>query len=234
MKDAVRKILSFAIMAFIPLVATQHTHATSLIGFDGIVTEVTQPAGVPDPGLFSVGDLLNGSYTFDASTLRTDSLATLGIYSYIDADVEFSLGGEIGSSPEAVSAYGDNTRGFDPAKNPIARDLFQWFARQEMGLVLSGLGDWYLIDFDIILEDFSNSAVPPGSPGNFLVDPVDVSLFPSNRFVLSFCAGNCEVDHFEVRGSIESFSVVPIPAAVWLFGSGLVGLIGIARRKNTA
>lgn len=27
---------------------------------------------------------------------------------------------------------------------------------------------------------------------------------------------------------------VPLPAAVWLFGSGLLGLIGIARRKNTA
>ena len=24
---------------------------------------------------------------------------------------------------------------------------------------------------------------------------------------------------------------VPVPAAVWLFGSGLIGLIGIARRK---
>lgn len=29
-----------------------------------------------------------------------------------------------------------------------------------------------------------------------------------------------------------SVSSVPIPAAVWLFGSGLVGLIGIARRKK--
>jgi len=27
---------------------------------------------------------------------------------------------------------------------------------------------------------------------------------------------------------------IPVPAALWLFGSGLVGLIGIARRKNTA
>jgi hypothetical protein len=25
---------------------------------------------------------------------------------------------------------------------------------------------------------------------------------------------------------------VPVPAAVWLFGSGLLGLIGVARRKN--
>ena len=27
--------------------------------------------------------------------------------------------------------------------------------------------------------------------------------------------------------------VVPVPAAVWLFGSGLIGLIGVARRKKT-
>ncbi len=29
-----------------------------------------------------------------------------------------------------------------------------------------------------------------------------------------------------------SVSAVPIPAAVWLFGSGLIGLIGLARRKK--
>lgn len=27
-------------------------------------------------------------------------------------------------------------------------------------------------------------------------------------------------------------SVIPVPAAVWLFGSGLIGLIGVARRKK--
>lgn len=29
-----------------------------------------------------------------------------------------------------------------------------------------------------------------------------------------------------------TFSPVPVPAAVWLFGSGLIGLAGVARRKN--
>lgn len=29
-------------------------------------------------------------------------------------------------------------------------------------------------------------------------------------------------------------AAVPVPAAVWLFGSGLLGLVGIARRKKTA
>jgi hypothetical protein len=28
------------------------------------------------------------------------------------------------------------------------------------------------------------------------------------------------------------YAVVPVPAAVWLFGSGLLGLIGMSRRKN--
>jgi len=30
---------------------------------------------------------------------------------------------------------------------------------------------------------------------------------------------------------LGAVAVVPVPAAVWLFGSGLIGLIGIARRK---
>jgi len=31
-----------------------------------------------------------------------------------------------------------------------------------------------------------------------------------------------------------SYSAVPVPAAVWLFGSGLLGLVGMARRKKAA
>lgn len=33
---------------------------------------------------------------------------------------------------------------------------------------------------------------------------------------------------------VAHVSLVPVPAAVWLFGSGLIGLIGIARRKKAA
>ena len=32
----------------------------------------------------------------------------------------------------------------------------------------------------------------------------------------------------------DNTSVIPVPAAVWLFGSGLLGLVGVARRKKKA
>lgn len=51
-----------------------------------------------------------------------------------------------------------------------------------------------------------------------------------------------DLDPFDLNGvsSVKSFNaiadtgfaVVPVPAAVWLFGSGLLGLVGLARRKR--
>jgi hypothetical protein len=39
-------------------------------------------------------------------------------------------------------------------------------------------------------------------------------------------------DYIRVLTDFSPGAVVPIPAAAWLFGSGLLGLIGIARRKK--
>jgi hypothetical protein len=36
------------------------------------------------------------------------------------------------------------------------------------------------------------------------------------------------------RAQFQAVTPVPLPAAVWLFGSGLLGLIGVSRRKKTA
>ena len=47
------------------------------------------------------------------------------------------------------------------------------------------------------------------------------------------CCGNGFKDQHFSSGSISPvISSVPVPAAAWLFGSGLLGLVGIARRKK--
>ena len=79
----------------------------------------------------------------------------------------------------------------------------------------------------------------------------NITLFDDDQFVLAITDG---IDWFEPLSWFEispgsniyeiTFSnglvtsidavptLVPVPAAVWLFGSGLIGLIGIARRKT--
>lgn len=39
---------------------------------------------------------------------------------------------------------------------------------------------------------------------------------------------------FNAQFNLTAAGLVPVPAAVWLFGSGLLGLVGVARRKKAA
>jgi hypothetical protein len=38
---------------------------------------------------------------------------------------------------------------------------------------------------------------------------------------------------WHLEGSVENVSAVPVPAAAWLFGSGLIAIFGISRRKTS-
>ncbi len=49
--------------------------------------------------------------------------------------------------------------------------------------------------------------------------------------VQSYILGDLELT---VNGTLETISAVPLPAAVWLFASGLLGLAGVGRRRSTA
>ncbi len=56
---------------------------------------------------------------------------------------------------------------------------------------------------------------------NLTPNPLVISYYESNPY------GSGEVD-FELY-----ISQVPLPSAIWLFGSGLVGLLGLSNRKRT-
>ena len=65
-------------------------------------------------------------------------------------------------------------------------------------------------------------AVPPPSSGPINITASDLSIATGGW-------GNLPVDFI---GATVNTSAVPVPAAAWLFGSGLIGLVGIARRKT--
>lgn len=73
------------------------------------------------------------------------------------------------------------------------------------GIALGGSLGGFTVQFDYL---------PSGTPGSQvfnIVDPLTFATLDSGQTVLA---------------------AVPIPTAIWLFGSGLLGLIGIARSKK--
>ena len=99
------------------------------------------------------------------------------------------------------------------ANDPAAADLLAFLGcTQFCGTVNAtgrGFADW----------DGSQTVRPNYHTSGLGAGAATVSLFSLNKDLLDATAG-----HFLVKA-------VPVPAAVWLFGSGLLGLIGIARRK---
>ena len=66
------------------------------------------------------------------------------------------------------------------------------------------------------------------APGSFTFDAT-----PGEYFVSFFGFADASTSSQLGQYGIE-ISQVPVPAAAWLFGSGLVALIGLSRRKKAA
>lgn len=46
--------------------------------------------------------------------------------------------------------------------------------------------------------------------------------------------GSVDIIHFDHLAIGSSPSAVPVPAAVWLFGTALIGFVGLSRRRKVA
>jgi hypothetical protein len=91
------------------------------------------------------------------------------------------------------------------------------FATQtfETGFILDDFSDIvFVAPGDIVVEDQNLSVSNLSGMLNIILDPNQGLLLPASASI--------------------SVSAIPIPPSVWLFGTGLMGLVAIARRKKAA
>jgi len=83
----------------------------------------------------------------------------------------------------------------------------------------------------LTLLDFYISETSMLVDGSLDNDVTNINLEGVNDFG-SFTLNQTASNTYNGSFIVNELSTVPVPAAVWLFGSGLIGLVGIARRKK--
>ena len=110
---------------------------------------------------------------------------------------------------------------------------------------ISGFGDFAANNFTFDSKNntylFFSAPVVEGQTtsslhlfGSFYDYSPSIFSFSSSSYAIgtSFGAPHFDVVLDNLSAVTTPVSTVPVPAAVWLFGSGLIGLIGFARRKK--
>jgi len=64
-----------------------------------------------------------------------------------------------------------------------------------------------------------------------LINPLTSDPSPSTLYLM-FGDGFGDADYDDMVVKVEAFSAVPVPAAIWLFGTALIGFVGLSRRTS--
>ena len=91
---------------------------------------------------------------------------------------------------------------------------------------LTGINGSLLTDGDFVIAAICSQCGSVWTAGD--IDNESMFTVPSaDTYAIVFSG----ISGFELAADLSPV-VVPVPAAVWLFGSGLIGLVGVARRKK--
>jgi hypothetical protein len=206
---------------------TISSHAATIsYAFTGVLDRITDDFNILT-GQFSVGDTFQGSFSYitnapEASNTVNDP--TLAIYSVV-TECRVNINGYVfegDASPGFLQIWDDRASG----SNIV--DTISASSPLDFTPPIPGMGPGQIVaSSKINLFDYTNTAlssiqVPTGV--------INLSDFDYHGF--SALQLNTDTDEvFHLNGVITSLEPVPIPATAWLFGSGLLGLISMARKK---
>lgn len=183
---------------------------TGLMSNDGLILGVAQPASVAEPGIDQPWDFF-GQQGIHQTTSGVNILSDDGA-----GNVELDFSGwsvnwndtDIGLGGVAWGSNPDGVARMTCAADCSVGDAFTLFYT---ATVTEGpfIGIRYRLGFD----SGTLSMTSAGLSASLAVAIEDPGV--------------------NTTGTIGA-SAVPVPAAAWLFGSGLLGLVGMARRKNAA
>ena len=176
-------------------------------------------------GLHSTGDYsrMNGSVFIPTASGTVISIET-GMFGTAAAagEVTLSLHTDLGSGAMSVPLWEQTY------SNQIAPKLqnHSVFSVTNAPEIIAGTAYWLLVD------------TPVGGSSLFNWHKNSIGLRGDLQFEYFDSQNNDLSTRYNVNVPLYAMSVsvssVPVPATVWLFGSGLLGLIGVARRKKTA
>lgn len=114
-------------------------------------------------------------------------------------------------------AWGDVSESSTPSVTLTQTGVSGWVSVDVTSLMDAWVGGTSDFGFSLSQENYGVIRADNGS--------VAVSAFCDTESTAGMCATGSFAPTLEV-------SAVPVPAAAWLFGSGLLGLVGVARRKG--
>ena len=183
---------------------------------------------------------ISGSFTFDAGVADSNGSSTVGQYNRAIQNVSLSV-----TKPITGDSYqfGFNSAGplnsIAVNANGTAVDQSYVMAASVQNVLPNGAivdaGDFFARDFFINLlkptsSVFTTDALPETSPSLSPFSLYNLVNNPGGQFRLVFA-----IDHGDhtIIGNFTSLTVspVPVPAAVYLFGTGIVGLAAMAGRR---
>jgi len=208
--------------------ATQATPIT--FNFGGTATNAS--------GIWAGATSLTGSFTYDSAlvdlnqgdsfndTFRADTLANQGFA----WEITVTANGVTRSTSTNQNIAGTLHHFLQVLDDPTED---RWFLQADK---LAASDDFA----QLLLQDFVPSppdGITAGS-GNLTDMAPTTAPNPGLFSVNTSSIYQAFTDNGMFEGALEyrldTISIVPVPPAVWLFGSGLIGLIGIARRRRKA